>query len=63
MGLAVRTSPDLVICEGHMIVSFSKHRESSDKDSFKELCEGADKKYGAVGIPRMMGNNDPFFPL
>ena len=47
VGLAVRTSPNLVICEG--IVGFSKRCESSYKDSFEELCEGADKKYGTVG--------------
>ena len=47
MGLSVLTGPNLIICEGMM--GFSKHREPSDKDSFKELCERTNKENGAVG--------------
>ena len=47
MCLSVRTGSNLVICKS--IIGFSIHREPSDKDSFKELCERTNKENGAVG--------------
>ena len=41
MCLSVRPGPNLIVCKG--IIGFSIRGEPCDKESFKELCEGADK--------------------